>query len=379
VDEAFAQPFGDQQEERGTDVASWNDFGPVACAARAVLTKAAAIEIPDRAFVVWVIGGYLVVLVPLNWLVFRMMGRVELAWVAAPVVALLWTALVIHLARLDIGFARSQTEIDVVELQGDYPRAHVTRYLALYTSLSTSYRLESEDPGALMLPFPETDKPRSLPSGGRRLTLHYGKDAGLHGMAVESNSTGFVHGEQMLDMGGAIRLTGGAGGALQVVNGTGLALHGARVVRKNGEAVQSAWIGTLAPGQAAALEYTTESDPAARATGRPNPAHGEGLPEQLDLGALVAQAESAQDLRAGEQRLVAWSMDALPGMTVNPLAPQIERASLIVAHLEYGFGPDPRPDANTWEGMNPPKVFTPREAEPDRQAAWEARRAERSM
>ena len=34
------------------------------------------------------------------------------------------------------------TEIAVVELHTGYPRAHVTRYTALYTSLSTTYDLE---------------------------------------------------------------------------------------------------------------------------------------------------------------------------------------------------------------------------------------------
>ena len=54
-----------------------------------------------------VLIGYLFVLVPLNWLLFRVLGRVELAWAAAPVIAVVCTGLVVWLAQLDIGFARS--------------------------------------------------------------------------------------------------------------------------------------------------------------------------------------------------------------------------------------------------------------------------------
>ena len=48
---------------------------------------------------------------------------------------------IVDRARLDIGFVRAQTEIGVLELQPDYDRGHLSRYTALYTSLSTTYDL----------------------------------------------------------------------------------------------------------------------------------------------------------------------------------------------------------------------------------------------
>ena len=42
---------------------------------------------------------------PFNWLLFKMLGRVEWAWIAAPAIALVRAACVIKLAQLDIGFA----------------------------------------------------------------------------------------------------------------------------------------------------------------------------------------------------------------------------------------------------------------------------------
>ncbi len=152
-------------------MAAWNDFSPVANAARQGLQQAAGIKVLDRMFVVWIVAGYVLVLVPVNWFVFRWLGRVEWAWAAAPLIAVVCTAVVINLAQLDIGFVRAENEIAVVELQDDYPRAHVTRYTALYTSLATGYGFHFDSPGSLMLPFPTVNDPGRLPHvGGARAT-----------------------------------------------------------------------------------------------------------------------------------------------------------------------------------------------------------------
>ncbi|MFH1265835.1 MAG: hypothetical protein ABIK89_08905, partial [Planctomycetota bacterium] len=200
--------LGNTEEEarrlHGPDVASWCDFNSVANSARESLQNAARIEIPERTFVVWVVGAYLLVLVPVNWLVFRLMGRVEWAWAAAPVIAVVYTVVVIRMAQLDVGFARSATEISVVEMQGDYPRAHVTRYTALYTSLATTYRFRFEDPGAQVQPFPAVGVPEDFRllagQGLTELEYRYGRDVEMRGFQVTSNSTGLAHCEQIADL-----------------------------------------------------------------------------------------------------------------------------------------------------------------------------------
>ena len=136
--------------------------GAASKAARQILTEAAGIEIPRADFVVKVLAIYLLVLVPLNWFVFWLIGTVEWAWIAAPLIALVGAAAVIRLAQLDIGFARSRTEVAVLEVQGGYERAHLTRYTALYTSLSSSYTLAFDEPSALAVPFPSGKQDESL-------------------------------------------------------------------------------------------------------------------------------------------------------------------------------------------------------------------------
>ena len=68
------------------------------------------------------VGTHLLVIVPVNWLVFRLLGRVEWAWAAVPALAIGWGLVVIWMAQLDIGFARSETEVAVLEMHQGFPR-----------------------------------------------------------------------------------------------------------------------------------------------------------------------------------------------------------------------------------------------------------------
>jgi len=147
-----------EKVDRPGGVAAWSETSPVSLASRALLAEAGAVRVPGAGFVLVCLGVYLVVLVPLNWVVFRAVNRVEWAWIAAPVIAFLGTWALVRMVQLDIGFVRSQTEIALLELQGPYQRGLLTRYTGLYSSLSTTYEVTYEDPTTVALPFPAKDK-----------------------------------------------------------------------------------------------------------------------------------------------------------------------------------------------------------------------------
>ena len=185
-------------------VAAWSDTSPVSEAARQTLREAAGIAIPEAGFVFRVLVIYLLVLVPVNWVVFRVLGRVEWAWLAAPAIAIVGAVIVVRLAQLDIGFARSRTEIAVLEMQGGYRSAHLTRYTALYTSLSTAYDFRFESDSALAMPFPHhVPFALGLHESFTDVSFRRDRQMTLSGFQVASNSTGLVHSEQMQDLGGA--------------------------------------------------------------------------------------------------------------------------------------------------------------------------------
>ena len=384
---------GEEIAAIGSGVAGWNDRNAVARLARSSLTG--GIVIPDAKFVVWVLGVYLAVLVPLNWAVFRSLGRVEWAWIAAPLITIGFAVAVVKLAQLDVGFVRTKSEVGVVEVQAGYPRAHVTRYTALYTSLSTTYDLRFSDPSALVQPFPNRGEMLKEQS---RTTVNYRRDQGgasqetesypigLDGFDVTSNSQAMLHSEHMVDLGGTLHLKTLPNGSLQVVNDTHLKLQGAGVLGPEGVA----WIGTLEPGAAAELKFEPRKnpedlvdegeatidtpggvgmiDPLAGETSKPAGGAGKNEanlqeepwlaereaspttasrfpPEVLNVRHLVRLAQNTT--KAGEIRLVAWTDEEIPGVKIEPSSSQARHSSVVVAHLKPPTELPPQRDVNT--------------------------------
>jgi hypothetical protein len=340
------------KSESGTG--GWNDFSAASDAARASLREAAGIAVPNRRFVLWMVGLYLVLIVPLNWLVFRATGRVELAWLAVPVLAVAWGIVVVWFAQLDIGFARAETEVAVLEAQRSYSRGHLTRYMALYTSLSTTYDVRFDDPAALALPL-ALDR-AAMPGEGRTMvTLRGAADGRLDDFIVSSNSTGMVHSEQFVSLGGTLDYQQDADGSTTLANNTRLLLSGVVVLRRRAAAGagprpidEADWIGELAPGAKVVLDFQPRdvADAEIAAARARSPITVRRRPTgNLSLRRLVTLAEDRRLLAPGDVRLVAWYGQGLSGVHAEPDAAQARRATLVVANLAWGDAPA-APDQN---------------------------------
>ncbi len=292
-----------------------------------------------------VLAVYLIVLVPVNWGVFRLLGRVEWAWVAAPMIAIVGAVAVIRLAQLDIGFVRSRTEIGILEVHGGYPRAHLTRYIALYSSLSSNYELCFEESSAIARPFPPTESPdRSWP-----VTFRRDGEVRLSGFQVRSNSTGFIHGEQMYELGGVIQLLGERPLQWQVRNGSTLDLRNVGVMyRASDGTVFAGWLDRLPSQMTADLSLTPTADnvPWLPQWEQP-PSSGADVDDSVaSLKDLTSLAARGTRLQIGEVRLVGWSDGVMPGLTISPSASQTKAHSVVLAHLRQGPLPPPVPDQN---------------------------------
>lgn len=371
-------------------VGGWNDFSGASDAARQSLDESAKIEIPRADFVLKVLVVYLAVLVPLNWLVFWLLGRVEWAWAAAPVIAIVGAVCVIRLAQLNVGFVRSRTEIAVLELQADYPRAHVTRYTTLYTSLSTGYQISFDDPQAVSLPFVVNEEFKRGPNEWPQLVeFHRDRKTELTGVQVNSNSTEKVHSEHMLPLEGPIMLMGDDVGGLKLKNSSQLALHDLGIIRRTRTGqLETAFVAELRPQTMVSLSFapyvaaatapsgnsaaTQESARFTQMTGQPQyfppwvpqwdqslimsskPTPGEDDKGTVRLHRLVDLAVKRLRLNPGDVRLVAWSSDDLPGMHVWPRPAQNTTQTLVLAHLARGPLPDPQRDLNISEDFKEP-------------------------
>ncbi len=251
--------YGGYTDTAGSGVGGWSDSSGISNAARATLKQAAGISPPPASFVLKMLAAYLLVLVPLNWVVFRLMGRVEWAWIAAPLIAITGALMVVKLASLDIGFVRSNTQISLLEVHADYPRAHLSDYSALYTSLSTRYNVELENLSAQSLPFASSLAESSSDKASQRVTLNRTRANRLEGFQIQSNSTGMLHTESMIDLGGPFSLVvdDSASGKFSVQNATQFDVQEAGVVyRKPDGTYQSAWLGIVPAGTVSApLEF----------------------------------------------------------------------------------------------------------------------------
>jgi hypothetical protein len=340
-------------------VGGWNDTSAPANAAREVLREAAGVEVPRASFVVTCVAIYLALLVPMNWLFFRATGHVEWAWIAAPLIAIAATFGVVHFARLDIGFVRAQTEMAILELQPEYPRGHLTRFTALYTSLATTYDIEFDNLTALVTPFPARDDFAML----RRSTVNFEKyDAvRLSGLQVKSNSTNVVHSEEMFVVEEPIRLGVSSRGHQQIENRSQLDLKAVCIIHRAEEQpgpagkidLEGCWIGNLAAGESQTISFVSlelDGDEIlfAEEYQKEDPSLGGGL----NIDSMVRVACDPNRIAPGETRLVGRIDEIMPGEKVFPKASQQRGSTLVLVHLEYGPRLAPRRDLNVAADVN---------------------------
>lgn len=345
-------------------VGTWNDFSGASNAARLHLNDAAGVVIPKADFVVKMLAAYLFVLVPLNWAVFRLMGRVEWAWFAAPVISLVAAVTVVRMAQLELGFVRSRTEIDVVEIQGDYDRAHVTRYVSLFTSLASYFDLKFDDDSSLALPMAVADNYRRTSLDAVKVRIYNEGRGELHmtNFRVDSAQPERLHCEQMHSLGGKLELQGEEATGWRIKNGTTLTLKEAGILRRTAEqGYQAAYLPELNPGASAPLQFINL--PAEEiwlkqwndsTVMRPISLSETSVTGEMKLGRFAELAAKQLRLFDGDVRLIAWSPGEIPGITYNPTSAQVSGISFVVAHLKRGQLPAPVRDANVLQDV---KVF----------------------
>jgi len=341
---------GGWRADTQSGVGGWSDASAVAETSRQAIQEAAGIQVPPPSFVLRLLAIYLVVLVPVNWLFFRMIGRVEWAWLAAPVIAIAGAITVIRMAQLDIGFARSRTEVGFLEVQGNHPRGHLSRFMALYTSLSTSYELDFASNTSVALPLATRRRPNDR-SRERidSVALRREDEAQLRGFQVSSNSTGLVHCEEMFDLAGGFdfKLTAEKG---TVTNGSRVSLDAAAVIWRDGEGnVQLAWLGALpSKGQQSATWTKFDSgDQLFAEWEKSTVTAATPAPSELSLRKLIDLAQDPRALARGEARLIGWTGEELPGVTFQPAASQNLYRTVVLVHLQRGQFSPPQVDVNT--------------------------------
>jgi hypothetical protein len=315
-------------------VAEWRDTSPLPRLSRDLLEKASGISVPSSQFVLKVILAYLLAVVPLNWLVCRLvLNRREWAWIVVPLLALGFAVGVERVAAYDLGYDSACDEIDLLEIHGGYSRAHLSRFASLYSTGRGRYTITyPNDPTALALPL---DNGRSI--GGEDVTTSVWQSypvPSLQGFSVQPRSLAMFRAEQMLSLSGPIGLESERA-KRTLVNRSDLELRDAVLVDFAGTGQgHETYLGTLAPGASVDL-----------------PANGEGsVPDQLqgvdgpDPAPFLAELRKSREARPeneGELRLVAWVPRPVGGQSFEPALDRHRGMTAVLVHLRYGNPPSP--------------------------------------
>jgi hypothetical protein len=317
-------------------VAAWLDGASLPTRSRDALMEASGIRVPPRSFIFRVILAYLVALVPANWLLCRFVLRKrELAWVLTPILALAAAGLVERAAAYDLGYDLGCDEIDVLELQPGYARAHLSRFGSLYSTGRVAFTLTFPGrPTAVALPMTlGADHYRRGEDVVRSSWQSYPAPR-LSGLTVPPRSLSLFRAEAFEELSGGLSLERAEDGTLAVVNATGLEIHDAELVDRGAGRVHH--LGTIAHGARVTLGASeAENADETAAIG----------PEWVDLrpfyGELANPGASLGREDERELRLVGWTGAAQGGIVFEPSLDRHRGVRLIVAHLDYGPGPGP--------------------------------------
>ncbi|AMV32349.1 hypothetical protein VN12_09510 [Pirellula sp. SH-Sr6A] len=350
-----------------TSLGAWNPDSEIVLAARSGLQEASGITVPRLETVIKLLVGYLIVLVPLNWLVFRLVGRVELAWVAAPIISIIGAFVVARSVQLDVGFSRSQQTYGILEAHAQHPRGILSSYTALYTSLSTQYKAQYEEDIGIVTPMlpPKTDAPFSRRTVTAKVPYTYADSeaSGLQNHSVLSNTTGLLQAEEMVDLGGGFQASfNDQENTISWSNGTQIPLLDLAVLQLNQQGeLQIGWIGDLATGESTEVQWfdgdkierwhpNWDKNPILK---RPDVLradgtkwHGDEAFDDLYLGSLLELVASQYPLGRGECIAIGWTDQDKSRLAIAPSTTQTKKRTLVLLHAKASeLPPAPTPDA----------------------------------
>ena len=318
-------------------VGEWLDSSALPILSRDSLEKASGIEIPGRDFVRNVILAYILVLVPLNYLICRyLLRRREWAWVVVPTLSLAFAIGVERAAAYDVGYDSSCDEIDLIETHGSYTRGHISRFASLYSTGRVKFAISyPNDPTALALPLATGRSLRGEDS--TQSSFQTQPIPSLTGFQVQPRSLAMFRAEQLASLPGTVTLSPEGEGPRTVINESGLDLKDAWVVElqplnanesQKSVKLKAVSLGAIANGAKIPLGSLEQTEP------RASLSDSSELSPGLFMDLLLKRAIASRPEDVGELRLIAWTSKLLPGQTIEPPVNRQRGFTLVVAHLQ---------------------------------------------
>lgn len=108
-------------------------------------------ELPSTQFIALYLGLYIILVAPVNYLVFRWVGRLEWAWLTVPVWAIIFAVGVYYIGALRQQSQVSVSQVSVIEAGSSANYAKATTYSTIYSPVRQWYTLSLTNPPAYPL------------------------------------------------------------------------------------------------------------------------------------------------------------------------------------------------------------------------------------
>jgi len=301
-----------------------------------------AMQTPPFWGVALFLGGYVVLLVPVNYFVLKWRRRRELAWLTTPAIVVLFAFLAYFIGYSMKGGRLLVNQLSFIETRAGARSAGLTSLAGIFSPAKTSYQMQSDDPEAALSEV-HTD-----PSGraSKDLTISETETMSLSQVPMDMWSMRVFKLESVADLGSGVdaRLVL-ANGRIegQVTNRAGFALTNCEV--RSGGAVQS--LGDLANGATARVSLNIGAGQPASIAGvrrpsgyygyygggpRPAPVGG-GTAGQMRAAVQDAFFGSGQAPTGGGPLLSGWCDKRFAGLTVQGRAFRPTHLTFVIVHL----------------------------------------------
>jgi len=169
------------------------------------------LELPSASWLALMLGVYIVMVGPVNYLVLRRIKRLHLAWISIPSITVFFS-----IVSFLLGYALHGTDIFVnkiaiiqVESGGS---AHIDSYIGVFSPAQTAYEVEIKDAGLISPLSPFYDPWNSTGNPGNTMTGHsmilvQGNPAYVKGLSIDQWSMQSFMSEGMIANFGAIEST----------------------------------------------------------------------------------------------------------------------------------------------------------------------------
>jgi len=179
----------------------WGGTGPVDDEVANVMTSALAnlpsLAVPSAELLLAIIVGYILLIGPLSYLVLRRLDRRELAWVVAPILALIFSGVSYSIGLSMKGSQIIVNQISVVRSAADGTAASVSTYAGIFSPVRETYDLTVRGE-ALISALAVNNIDPTLVGQAVRYAMEQGDPAHLRGLEVKVGTQQSVRAEAVI-------------------------------------------------------------------------------------------------------------------------------------------------------------------------------------